>query len=166
MVRQHLYSTHFDDKEFAGPISRSPYLLATYLSLRHNGARDFDKSLGRPIDEIEKYHWHHIFPVDYMMHDPEVERTYRKKKRLDRSELRERVNDIANITFISDDANQDIKKRPPLEYLEKFCSPENLKAHCIPKNKDLWRPENFDKFCKERRRLLAKAMNAYIHGLD
>jgi hypothetical protein len=165
MVKQHLYSTTFDDKKFAGSILRSPYLLATYLSLRHMKAKDFNKSKDIPISEIEKYHWHHIFPVDYMMNDPEVEKNYRKKKKLERFELRERVNDIANITFISVIANEEIKKRAPREYLEKYCSSDNLKAHCIPKDPELWKPENYDKFCKERRRLLARAMNSYMKSL-
>ena len=70
------------------------------------------------------------------------------------------------MTFISVAANQEIKKRPPYDYLPKLATTENLEAHCIPKNPELWRAENYDEFCEERRRLLAKAMNAYIHSLD
>ncbi len=164
LIREELESRKFKDDEFAGGVTRSPYLMGIYLALRQNKARDFSLKKAQPIEDIQKYQVHHIFPLDYMLGDPDAA-IYMKRRGLKKGELREEVNDIANMTFISVEANQDIKKRPPFEYLQKFCTPENMKAHCIPSDPELWKPENFAKFCKARRKLLSKAMNSYMTSL-
>jgi hypothetical protein len=135
-----------------------------YLSLCHAGAVDFTGKNALPIAQIDKYQLHHIFPVEFMLADEEAER-YRRKNRLSRPEFKEEINDIANLTFLSLPANQEIKKRPPYDYLSKLTGAKNLDAHCIPSDPELWKPENLDKFCSARRDLLAKSMNSYIHSL-
>jgi len=40
------------------------------------------------------------------------------------------------------------------------------KAHFIPENRELWKPENFGKFLEQRRRLMAKAINSAIQALN
>lgn len=99
-----------------------------------------------------------------MLADEEAE-AYRKRKRLTRAEFKEQINDVANLTFVSLEANQEIKKRPPYDYLPKMTTPKNLQAHCLPDDPELWKPQNIDKFCDERRRLLARAMNSYVRNL-
>jgi hypothetical protein len=167
MVKSDLISTRFEASDFEGPPARNPAMLCIYQSLCHKGAVDFDVA-GRkeapPIPELANYHLHHIFPVEFMLADDDAE-TYRKQNRLSRPEFKEQINDVANLSFISLAANQGIKKRPPYDYLAKLTTTKNLEAHCIPKDAELWRPENFDRFCEERRRLLAKAMNSYIRCL-
>lgn len=167
MVKHDLMSTKFEASDFEGPPAKNPAMLCIYQGLCHQGAVDFDvpgRKQAPAIAELSKYHVHHIFPLEFMLADDDAER-YRKQNRLSRPEFKDRINNVANLTFISAPANQEIKKRPPYDYLAKLTSPKNLNAHCIPKDPELWRPENFDKFCEERRRLLAKAMNSYIHGL-
>ena len=138
-------------------------MLFIYLSLRDNRATDFgDKPT--PIDAIKESEVHHIFPVAYMLESNETEK-YRTQSKLSRTELRNLVNDVANLTFISKEINIKIGKLLPATYFSLYTTPKNRAAHCIPENPELWKPENFEKFCDERRKLLAKAMNSYIKGL-
>ena len=136
-----------------------------YLGLRHNGARDFCGKKAPGVEQIADYQIHHIFPIEFMLEDEDAER-YRKRKRFTRAEFKEQINDVANLTFISLQCNQEIKKRPPFDYLPKLTTPQNLEAHCIPTDPELWKPQNFGKFCRERRRLLGKAMNSYLKSLN
>lgn len=165
MVKQDKVERTFGESDFEGTSSKNPAMLWTYLCLRHCGANDFEGKNAPPIDEIAKYQIHHIFPFEFMLTDWEEAEKYRKQNALSRAEYKEQINDVANLTFVSDKVNREIKKRPPYDYLSKITTIENLEAHCIPTDPELWRPENFAKFCDERRRLLAKAMNSYFKGL-
>lgn len=165
MIKNDLDSTTFTDTDFEGVSSKNPAMLYMYLGLRHYGAKDFTGKNATSIKEIAEYQIHHIFPIEFMLSDEMAEK-YRKRNGLSRAEFKDQINDVGNLTFISLKANQDIKKRPPYDYLSKMTIPKNLEAHCIPKNRELWKPENFNKFCSERRRLLAKAMNSYLRNLD
>jgi hypothetical protein len=158
-------STFFRDIDFEGSAAKNPAMLLMYLGLRHNGARDFSGKNAIPIEQISKYQIHHIFPIEFMLADENAEK-YRKGSGLSRPEFKEEINDVTNLTFISLEANQEIKKRPPFDYLSKLTTPKNLEAHCIPTDPELWKPENFGAFFDERRRLLAKAINAYLRHLE
>jgi hypothetical protein len=165
MIRTDLSSTTFDKDDFRGPSSKNPAMLFMYLGLRHSGACDFAGKTATPIEDLSPYEIHHIFPLDFMLDDEEAEK-YRKRRGLSRARFKEEINDVANLTFISLEANQEIKKRPPYDYLPKMLTPGNLEAHCIPKDPQLRRPAKFHEFCVERRRLLAKAMNSYLRNLE
>ncbi|MBI3005307.1 MAG: DUF262 domain-containing protein [Ignavibacteriales bacterium] len=165
MTRRELSSKVFDESDFQGIAAKNPALLSMYLGLVHAKARDFSGKNSTPTKQLDKYQIHHIFPVEFMLSD-EAAMKYTKKKKLSRAEFKLEINDVANLTFISLEANQEIKKRPPYDYLPKMCPSKNLAAHCIPKDADLWKPQNFDKFCTERRRMLARAMNAYVRSLS
>jgi hypothetical protein len=164
MIKKDLKSIVFDKTDFEGISSKNPAMLFIYLCLRHYGATDFGGKNVAPIEEVAKYQIHHIFPIEFMLADEEAEK-YQKRNGLGRGEFKMQINDVANLTFVSVAANQEIKKRPPYDYLPKMTTTENLEAHCIPTNPELWKPENFDEFCNERRRLLAKAMNSYLKSL-
>lgn len=164
MVRTELSSTVFDPNDFTGPSSKNPAMLFIYLALRHSNACDFEGRNETPIELLPDYHIHHIFPIEFMLGD-EGEK-YRKRHGLGRAKFKEQINDVANLTFISCAANQEIKKHPPYDYLPTMLTPRNREAHCIPKDPQLWKPEKFREFCVERRRLLAKAMNSYVRNLE
>jgi hypothetical protein len=167
MIRKDLYSTTFDKKyDFDGVSSKNPAMLFMYLSLGHYSAIDFNGKKALPIEKLAKYEIHHIFPMEYMLGDDEEAEKYKKQQKLSKAEYKERINNVANLTFISPEKNKEIGKRPPYDYLPKMTTPESRAAHCIPDNPDLWHPSKFEEFCKERRRLLAKAMNSYIWNLE
>jgi hypothetical protein len=74
------------------------------------------------------------------------------------------VNDIANLTFVSQGANNDIGDKPPWQYLKDI--PKDVRvAHFIPSDPKLWTSENFSDFLEERRRLLASAMTRFLKKL-
>jgi len=167
VIRDELSGTRFVADDFVDPFTKNPGVLIMYLALRHNGAKDFDdESKKTPeLSHLGKVQLHHIFPYDYMMNSDEV-LALRKKWKLSKQELKSDVNDIANITFISVEANETIKNKPPFQYLEKFATKENLEKHCIPADKKLWKPENYYEFLDARRELLAKATNNYFKILQ
>jgi hypothetical protein len=165
MIKKDLSWTTFGETDFEGVPAKNPAMLFMYLAMRHCGAVDFGGKNALPLDQILKYQIHHVFPIEFMLADEAAEK-YRKQQGLSRAEFKDHINDVANLTFVSVRINQEIKKRPPYDYLPKMTSPDNRLAHCIPEDPELWKPENFDKFCDERRHLIAKAMNAYLKGLE
>lgn len=167
VIRDELSGTRFVADDFAEPFTKNPGVLIMYLALRYNGATDFsDENKKTPeLSHLGKIQLHHIYPYDYMMNSEEG-LALRKKWKLTKQELKSDVNDIANITFISVEANEKIKNKSPFQYLEKFATEENLEKHCIPLDKKLWKPENYFEFLDARRKLLAKATNNYFRMLQ
>ena len=135
--------------------------------MRKRGATDFGVPEGVTLDQIstKDLQLHHIFPYDFMMRDAKAQ-DYQERMQLTPWEYREEVNDIANITFISQTKNVQIGNISPWQYLENETTKQMRKAHFIPENRDLWKPETFDKFLDRRRRLMAKAINSLIRGLN
>ncbi|MFZ0423544.1 MAG: DUF262 domain-containing protein [Xanthobacteraceae bacterium] len=164
-ARQEYRGLKISYKQIAGLPSKNVILLLMYIIMRKKGATDFG-SEAAALDQIsaEQLQLHHIFPFDFMMKDNKgIE--YQKGKQLSLSEYREQVNDIANLTFISQAKNAGIGNAAPWEYLPNETTRELRKAHCIPESRDLWKPENFGKFLDARRKLLAQAMNSLIKSL-
>ena len=163
VVLEELNGTKFVEDDFTEPYTKNPGIMIMYLALRYNEAKDFDEETNSTPDlsHLGTIHMHHIFPYDYMLNSDDVQ-TQMKKWKLSKQEFKRDINDIANITFISLGANDKIKNKPPLDYLEKFVTLENMKAHCIPTDKALWKHENYYEFLDERRELLAKAANKYF----
>ena len=107
---------------------------------------------------------HHIFPFNFMVNDRAALKAYMDND-WSAADLRTDVNNIANLTFISQAENADISDKPPWEYLPRKTTRENRKAHFIPEDSELWRPDRFHDFLEERRRLLSKAMTSFLKKL-
>ena len=165
-VKNSLKTLKFDESDFEGAYLKNSMILLMYLALRQNGASDFNNKSHNTDDfsKMGKIHLHHIFPYDLMMHSDDTQK-YREKKKLSKQEFKTEVNDIANITFISVEANENIKNKSPEKYFSNFASIENLKAHCIPVDTSLWTPDKYHSFLEERRKLLAEATNKYFKYL-
>jgi hypothetical protein len=100
-----------------------------------------------------------------MMRDPKA-KLYQEKTQLTDWEYREQVNDIANITFLSQAKNAEIGNLSPWQYLENETTKQIRRAHFLPEDRDLWKPEKFGKFLDQRRKLIAKAMNSLMRTLN
>jgi hypothetical protein len=152
--------------QIAGVPSKNIILLLMYIVMRKRGATDFGIPEGATLDQIstKDLQLHHIFPFDFMMRD-EKARDYQDRMELSPWGYREEVNDIANITFLSQKKNVQVGNVSPWQYLENETTKQMRKAHFIPENRDLWKPEKFDKFLDRRRRLIAKAVNSLIRTL-
>jgi len=93
----------------------------------------------------------HIFPQSKLKEikeiNPETGRKVMKYKWRDRDQ-------IANLMLLSAEENRDNKKdKTPEEWLRDK-DDEYFEIHLLPKNKDLWKIENFEKFVKEREKLI------------
>ena len=93
----------------------------------------------------------HIFPQSKLKEireiNPETGRKVMKYKWWDRDQ-------IANLMLLSAEENRDEKKdKIPEEWLRDKDN-EYFEIHLLPKNKDLWKIENFEKFVKEREKLI------------
>jgi len=167
VFKKYFYNTPFAEGDFTGVYAKNSMILFMYLAFRYNNARDFNNTekLPQKIQDIGKIHLHHIFPYNYVIKSDEM-KTYMKRKHLAIHDIKAMVNDIANITFISEATNEAIKDQPPIIYFDRFTTKASRKAHCIPENKDLWSIDNFKRFMNERRKLLAKATNDYMKLLE
>jgi hypothetical protein len=152
--------------QIGGVPSKNVILLLMYIVMRKREATDFGIPEGVTLDQIstKDLQLHHIFPFDFMMRDPKA-KEYQERKMLSPWEYREEVNDVANITFIGQRKNAQIGNVSPWQYLKNETTKQMRKAHFIPEDRELWRPENYGKFLDRRRKLLAKAINSLIRAL-
>ncbi|MGC8566034.1 MAG: GmrSD restriction endonuclease domain-containing protein, partial [Thermoplasmata archaeon] len=98
------------------------------------------------IINFENVTVHHIFPKDYLI-----------EKGIDDSD---KINSLSNLTFIQKDINSKIGNTQPSEYLKQYDS-KVLSSHLIPLDQDLWKSENYDKFIKERGKLIWNAIKKF-----
>lgn len=137
----------FDD---AGRLN--PLFALTYAVARKNGAKDWLHGIAIGKDSVgdaDKVEIHHIFPKK-VLKDMKVS----KKDR----------DEIANLAFLARRPNEFISSNPPDVYLPEIAQkhPERLKDQYVPLEPRLWKPENFQAFLAERRRLLANAVNDLV----
>jgi len=95
----------------------------------------------------------HIFPQSKLKEvkiiNPKTGRPVMKYKQQDR-------NQIANLMLLSAEENRDEKRdKTPEEWL-KGKNEEYFEIHLIPRDKELWKLENYEKFIRERKRLIVK----------
>jgi len=142
-----------------GIASKNVMVLLMYTVMRKRNATDFGIRNPKPFDQIQgsKLQPHHIFPFDFMMKGEKV-LAYKKEHDLPQWMYREEVDDIANMTFLSRESNEGIGNISPWHYLENETSPGMRRAHLIPEDRDLWKPDNFARFLELRRTMLAKGL--------
>jgi len=128
--------------DFKGALNDKGALFASYIACRNNGLRDlFTDSqilLQKNVDR------HHILPR------AQFEESRRSK-----------ADTIANIAFITGEANRSVGAASPDVYLKKL-KKETLVSQCIALDQSLWRIERADEFWEARRKLLAAAFNTYL----
>ena len=96
---------------------------------------------------------HHIFPRDFL-----------KKSGHDNKKA---INALGNFCFLTKNSNLQISNRPPHEYFSEVESqhPGALASQWIPQDPELWKPENYPEFLRQRQVLLAAAANAFLDTL-
>ena len=97
---------------------------------------------------------HHIFPKSLLYdHDPPYSM--------------QEVNQIANLTFLTQETNLKVSNQDPVRYLTRYAdkNPGVLESHWIPMDPRLWKLENYTEFLEERRNLLASAANRFLDSL-
>jgi hypothetical protein len=134
-----------------------------YVLMRERGATDWGSQRPVRLNEIDPsmMQLHHIFPFDYM-----VKNKYMLDRFLDDgytpADYRAHINDIANLTFLSQTKNGSIGDSPPAQYLALETTKEMRRAHFIPESKELWKTERFADFLEERSRMIAEAITKLL----
>jgi hypothetical protein len=149
--------------DVSGPPSKNVILLLMYVLMRKKQATDWGEGRGRLLNEIEPSNMqiHHIFPFNFMVSDKDG-LAYAERKGLKPSQYRREINDIANMTFLSQPTNVQIGDKPPWTYLPHETSKAMRQAHFIPEDKALWHPSRFGDFLQARRQLIAKAATGLL----
>lgn len=126
-----------------------------YALTRVGEARDWGTGLplkSSMLGKMSALEMHHIFPKSLL---------YKSKFK------KSQVNAVANYCFLTKDTNLQIGARSPSEYFSEVehRHPGALDSQWIPRDKELWKTENYLDFLEERQCLLAKAANELIEGL-
>lgn len=141
------------EEEIRGKSVNSGYFRTMFMAMRHFGAQDWDTKLtisSKNLDRKDKIEYHHIIPNDLL-----------KKTKI----AQEKIDDMANLTFIGKITNIKISNNEPVTYLEKIIETHGesiLKPHCIPLDKTLWALDNYDAFLDVRRRNIVEIIKNYI----
>ena len=105
---------------------------------------------GHPIREYqpEQLQQHHIFPRAHLL-----------ARKTEHSDL-EAVGNIVR-------RNEPQARRPPEDYLAEIDQDggNTLNAHCIPRDRELWKIKNYEQFLLARRKLMAEATNRLMANL-
>ena len=108
-----------------------------------------DPIRGYKPDELEK---HHIFPVYHL-----------QVAKFSQSE----IDDVANMALISAETNGKLTNSPPEAYLPDIDTGDQqmLNQHYIPRDRNLWKIENYHGFLEARRQAIAEGANDLLDKL-
>lgn len=152
-LKQQVINLDITEEEIAGKGVNSGYFRTMFMAMRHFGAKDWDTKLtisSKNIDKKDKIEYHHIIPKDLL-----------KKAAV----AQEKIDDMANLTFIGKITNIKISNNEPEQYLDKIIEIHGgdiLKPHCIPMDKSLWKLDNYDDFLSVRRRNIIETIRQYV----
>ncbi len=147
-----------DASDIVGKSINSGFFRTMFIAMRHFGAKDWNTNLvisSKNNDNRDKIEYHHIIPRDLLD----------KFLTDDKSAKKEKINDMANFTFIGKITNIKISNNEPVMYLDEIIKKygaEILKPHCIPLDRSLWELSNYDEFLKTRRNMIAESINNFI----
>ena len=165
-ARQYYRGLKIRPDDVAGSASKNVMVLLMYIIFQREGAGNFGLGRTPSLNDIHstKTQLHHIFPFNFMMTDKSALK-FRDENEYGSAEYREMVNDIANLTFLSQSKNAEIGDEEPWVYLRNHTTKVSRRAHCIPEDESLWRPQRYADFICERRRLIAARINALLKTL-
>ena len=148
--------------DFEGRSIRNPMYRMSYVVIKSNDAVDWFN--GSPLAETHgsdyKIHNHHIFPSSLLYSE---EGGYTSDNHMHKK----LVNEIANRAFLTGESNVTLGNTPPSEYLPEVREqyPGAIESQYVPNDPELWEVERYEEFLKERRRLLAEAINERMEEL-
>ena len=128
--------------DFSGALADRSGLLALFIACKHRGLFDFFS--GAKILSHGNVDKHHILPRGQFV-----------------EQHRHRSDNLANIAFISGEANKSLGLTGPEVYLKKI-APKILKSQCIPMDESLWKIDAAQEFWENRKGLLAFAFNDFL----
>ena len=107
-ARQEYRGLKIKPSQVSGVSSKNVFVLFMYVLMRSRGASDWE--LGRDCKKLfeidpEQMQLHHIFPFNFMMAQKAAQKVYADNGR-SVADFRADVNDIANLTFLSQGRNK------------------------------------------------------------
>ncbi len=148
-------------QDLEGRTVHSPFMTLCYVAARAAGAVDWFTGLPlyrKLIGKSSGLVYHHIFPQGLL-----YKSGYDSKVRTDVNT----VNEIANLAFLTTEANLKISDAAPAKYLPKVLEayPDALAQQQVPTNTALWELKRYEDFLAERRQRLADAINGFMDSL-
>lgn len=140
-------------QDFYGSWRNNRFYPLLYLLTRVGRARDLMKNIPLSMDLLNSpLELHHIFP---------------KSRLYAMGRNRRDVNTLANFAFLVEGSNKSIGNRWPADYLEEADSKFAgiLESQWIPKDPEMWNPENYDLFLQKRREHLTRSANFLLATL-
>ena len=146
--------------DFEGRGAQHPLYRMLYIISKAHGAIDWfnGSPLGTTHGKSYYLNSHHIFPQSLLYKD-----TYNSESHVDR----QKVNEIANRSFLTADTNRTISNKKPEEYLPdiELKYPGALISQFVPMDPNLWKLEYFEQFLSVRRDLIATKINEFMTAL-
>ncbi|MEO6891553.1 MAG: DUF1524 domain-containing protein, partial [Ktedonobacteraceae bacterium] len=132
----------------------SAYMVMAYVLARQAKAQDWfnNMTIANSLKQ-EGYHLHHIFPKSKLSAKYDL----RKESRI--------VDQIANLVFLAAPVDKSIANRLPEAYLPDI-DKHHLQAQHIPEETKLWKLDQFENFTRQRRIMLANAINQLLLSLS
>ena len=123
-------------------------LLALFLSLKHNGAKDLKHGTKIEYRNFLDFDKHHLFPISGF-----------------KKEQKNESNNISNISLIDIKTNRnEFKDKQPIDYLPGI--KESLRtSQLIPLDEQLYSKEKYNEFIKARKKLIINSFNDFIDKL-
>ena len=141
--------------------AHSTFYPMTYITMRARDATDWFN--GQPLyvknaGAMYGLERHHIFPQSVLYKHGYVSTDTRDKQL---------VNEIANLAFLTKEANLRISATDPLAYLRDVRARDEaaLRAQFVPLDEELWQVDRFEDFLKARRALIADGINTFLESL-
>ena len=139
--------------DFEGARIGSAVTLLSQVVARANDARDWftgSRLYDRATQGVAGRERHYIFPRPVLAEAGISDRTL--------------INECANRAFLTQKAPRQWKNASPADYLGDIQTrqPGALEAQSVPVAPDLWKPENYVQFLRDRRERLAIALNAFL----
>jgi hypothetical protein len=153
-LKRELPSFEITPDMLIGKYQTHPYIPLMFVIFRKNNAKDWFTATVLSSTNVGPSHqlqFHHVFPQAVLKSSG--------------SYTSQEINDVANIAFLSQQANLSILSSPPKTYLKNIDA-QRLEAQLIPMDEKLWEVNNFKKFLDTRRKYLTDAINSYLSGLS
>ena len=126
-----------------------------YCAIRAQNAKDWTNPAislySKNMGYNNKLEMHHIFPKAFLY----------KKLNSSNSIHKAMVNEISNMSFVTQQSNMDILDKDPALYLPQI-PVEQLRKQFVPTDPQYYTIERYEEFLEERRKLLCNGLNKFL----
>lgn len=151
-----------ESKDLKGKGRSSPFFNIAYVATCNLGAIDWFNGMKLYTGHVGANYTievHHIFPTSRLYKEGGLDST-------NRADIA-RANEIANLAFLTKEANLKASDNLPSIYLPRVLEkyPPALRNQFVPEDPRLWGINNYDIFLEERRKLIADGINNFMNSL-